>query len=68
MNKETQWKNIIKTMNEELHSTSFELEKDYHIRKKEDVEIDSSEHVAYLVGYMEALEFIINDATNKWSK
>ena len=58
---------LIEIINKELYNTANELETSYHISTKEDVEIDSSEHVAYLVGYMEALEFIIDIANTKWS-
>lgn len=51
---------LIEIINKELYNTASELETSYHISTKEDVEIDSSEHVAYLVGYMEAMEYIID--------
>tara|TARA_B110000495_G_C22697509_1_gene410773 strand:+ start:443 stop:649 length:207 start_codon:yes stop_codon:yes gene_type:complete len=58
---------LIEIMNKELYNTANELETSYNISTKEDVEIDSSEHVAYLVGYMEALEYIIDIVNTKWS-
>ena len=56
---------IIEIINKELYNTANELETSYNISTKEDVEIDSSEHVAYLIGYMEAMEYIVDCMNTK---
>ena len=56
---------LIEIINKELYNTANELETSYNISIKEDVEIDSSEHVAYLVGYMEAMEYIVDCMNTK---
>jgi hypothetical protein len=47
-------------VNNTIWDVAYELEDTYNIEKPEEIEIDSGEHVAYLLGRFEAMQEIAN--------